>query len=563
MTGICGALLVIFLATLIVYWPAFNGDWLWDDDASIYRNPVVTQQDGIHRIWLSTEDYDYWPMTKTVLWTMYRFFKDHPAGYHTVNILFHALAAILVYLSLRRLGFPGAWLAGMVFALHPVNASSVVWVSELKNTLSMIFLCLTMLTWVRFDRTKRFPFYVLSLIFFGLSLASKTSIVMFPVFLLVLGWWRHDRMARKAFFLSLPFFGLSLIMAGMTLFAQGRYFDTLTNPLDGIYRLAGAGWVAWFYLYKTLLPINLSMIYPHWKGTIESSGWTAFIPTAAWLMVFFVLWLKRRTWWGRPGLFAMAYVTLMMFPVMGFFKMTFMRHSLVADHFLYAPMVGIIALGCSAFMEVTGRMKPSHRRLAGIAVVVLFLTLANVTFKRAQVLKFPQALWRDTIEKNPHAWMAHYNLGFEMSRRAEGTLRKYSEMLKEAQNLMERARILKATGKKDLAEKKRQAAHGKKGHADALIRQARAGHLLALRHYERALHLQPLYIHSYNNLGLSLVRLRRPDEAIKIFRKGLEIDQKIHPHTKKQSDELRHNLNLALEEKREGRLFEKQERIVW
>ena len=546
-----GSVLVIFLATLIVYGPAFDGEWIWDDDATIYENPVVTQQEGIQRIWLSTEDYDYWPMTKTVLWTMYRFFEDDPAGYHIVNILFHALAAILIYLSLRRLSMPGAWLAGMVFALHPVNASSVVWVSEIKNTLSMIFLCLTMLTWVRFDRTRRFPFYILSLVFFGLSLASKTSIVMFPILLLVLGWWQHDRFVRKELFLSLPFFGLSLLMAGMTLFAQGRYFDALTNPLDGIYPLAGAGWVAWFSLYKTLLPINLSMIYPHWKEVIQSSGWAAFIPTVAWLMLFVVLWLKRRMWWGRPGLLAITYVTLMMFPVMGFFKMTFMRHSLVADHFLYAPIVGIIALGCSAWMKVIAKMKPSYRWFAGFAVVVLIFTLANLTFKRAHVLKSPQSLWQDTIAKNTGAWMAHYNLGVETSLRAEGRLREYQDMANDVQTFMDRTRTLKAFGKEDPANEKRQAAYGKKRQADALFRQARSGHLFAIKYYEKALDLQPLYTHSYNNLGLSLVRLGRLDEAIDVFRKGIDIDKKRHPLPKNQSVELGHNLGLALEEKGE------------
>ena len=92
--------------------------------------------------------------------------------------------------------------------------------------------------------------------------------------------------------LSLPFFALSAFMAGMTLFAQNRYLDLLTRPLDGIYRLAGAGWACWFYIAKALVPVNLSMIYPEWKETIPAAGWFAFFPVWTLIGILVLLWLK-------------------------------------------------------------------------------------------------------------------------------------------------------------------------------------------------------------------------------------------------------------------------------
>jgi hypothetical protein len=165
-------------------WPAYSGGWIWDDATSVYSNPVVTRPDGLYRIWLTAEDYDFWPMTKTVFWTEYQFFKDDPAGYHKVNIALHAAACVLIYLVLRRLAVPGAALAGLVFALHPVNAASVAWVAELKNVLSMIVLALTVLSWLRFEGRQSRLWYALTLLAYAAALASKTSVVMFPIMLL-------------------------------------------------------------------------------------------------------------------------------------------------------------------------------------------------------------------------------------------------------------------------------------------------------------------------------------------------------------------------------------------
>jgi len=308
------AAFLIFAAALIVYIPSFQGGWLWDDDTSIYHNPVVTKPDGIVRIWSTTEDYDFWPMTKTFFWVQYRLFGDEPAGYHRVNSVIQAMAALLVFLALSRMGIPGAWFAGMLFALHPVNVSSVAWVSELKNNLSLAFLALTMLSWTDFERTGRLSWHIVAVLLFACALASKTSVVMFPFFLLVFAWWRRERISRRDILLSIPFFVLSAFMAGMTLFAQDRYFDLLTRPLEGLYRLAGAGWAVWFYICKILLPVNLSMIYPEWKETIPAAGGFAFFPTFTLIVLFGLLWFKRATWWGKPTVFALWPITSSMCP---------------------------------------------------------------------------------------------------------------------------------------------------------------------------------------------------------------------------------------------------------
>ncbi len=545
---------VIFLATVLVYLPAFDGQWIWDDDISVFHNPVVTNDDGLYRIWLTTEDIDFWPMTKTVFWIEYQIFrnKDVPAekdedlqrGCHVVNIALHALASVLIYLALRRLKIPGALLAGLVFALHPVNVSSVAWVSETKNTLSMVFLAGTVLCYLYFEQCRRWLWYAIALLGFALALTSKTSVIMLPVGLLGLAWWQRGRIGRRDVLLAVPFFLLSAGMGAMTVFAQGRNLDALSNPLDGIYRLAGAGWAVWFYIYKAVVPVNLSMTYPHWKDTIQSLGWISFLPTAALLALFVVLLLKRRTWWAKPVLFAMGYVVLAALPVLGFFDMTFMMHSLVADHFQYVPIVGVISLLCAAGWKLAKRGKPNFRIIFGLVAVGVLVGLASLTWKRSEVLKTEQSLWQDTVSKNPEAWMAQYKLGGIIALRAEKLLKDDEALRQEAQGLLNQAKAFDAQGNQRQADTYRRLARTKNSRADAKLQQVRVISLEAEPHCRKAVELQPMRADNFSNLGLVLVHLGRIDEGIQQYHKGIKADEHFDPN--KRSVSLLMNFGLAL-----------------
>ncbi len=146
---------LLIASTLAAYLPALNGALLWDDNMHVTR-PDLQSLHGLWRIWFDLPaTQQYYPLLHSAFWLEHRMWGDAVLGYHLTNVALHAASACLLVVILRRLSVPGAWLAGFVFALHPVCVEAVAWVSEQKSTLSGFFYLASALTYLHFDRTRR------------------------------------------------------------------------------------------------------------------------------------------------------------------------------------------------------------------------------------------------------------------------------------------------------------------------------------------------------------------------------------------------------------------------
>src|SRR5262249_5135205 len=111
------------------------GGLLWDDDANI-ASPELRSLDGLRQIWFQPgATQQYYPLLYSSFWLQQRLWGDSPTGYHLANLFLHIGCVVLVLKILRLLRIPGAELATIIFALHPVNVETVAWITERKNTL--------------------------------------------------------------------------------------------------------------------------------------------------------------------------------------------------------------------------------------------------------------------------------------------------------------------------------------------------------------------------------------------------------------------------------------------
>ena len=264
--GLLPALLILG-AVIWIYWPVRHGDWLWDDHWEVTDNPEVTGATTWGAIWLAPSQADYLPLKTTALRLVWMGFGSSPAVYHVLSIGLHALSALLVWRVFAALGQSRPWLAGLLFAVHPLAVESVAWVAELKNTLALPPLLLALLAYLAFLRRRDTRWYLLALACFAASLLCKASGVMLPVVLLLVPPWDWPSLRRRAVGL-LPFFGVSLCVGLVTIhFQAARAIGDLSVARLGLAeRVADAARAVAFYAAKFLFPARLTPLYPDWHA---------------------------------------------------------------------------------------------------------------------------------------------------------------------------------------------------------------------------------------------------------------------------------------------------------
>ena len=528
------ALLLIPLV-FIAYAQVFRAGFIWDDESHLTQNPCVVGPLGLKEIWTTTQAV-YYPLVLTTFWALHKFVGLNPLPYHILNVLMHAVSAILLWRVLRQLNVRGAWLGAALWALHPVMVQSVAWVTELKNTQSCVFYLLSILFFLKWEdqggavsrpsqreaTDRRSLVIALSLLFFLLAILSKPSTVMLPIVLALCIWWRRERIQRRDFLALVPFALISAVASIWTVFEQKFHAGAIggdwaqTRPE----RLIIAGKAIWFYLGKLVWPHPLIFIYPRWD--VDSSKVVAYLPLLAAIAGLVALWFIHAKS-GRALFFAAAYYVVSLFPVLGFFDVFFFRYSFVSDHFQYLASMGPLALAGAAIVTAVGRFgelrKPSRAdttalQFSGnIAVVrsksfllpaipgIFLLSLVFLTWRQTAVYHDLVTLYTATLQKNPGCWMAHYNLGI----------------------------ILREQGDVDQAlEHYRQAFALRPNYAEAHYNLARClvekGQLDdAIEHYEKALKINPADPETHNNLGVTLFGIGRVDDAIVHYQKALAI----------------------------------------
>ena len=491
--------MLIILATLAAYWPVFSAGFIWDDDAYVTDNSLLSAPDGLSRIWFSAHSQSqYFPLVFSTLRLEYALWGLNPVGYHVVNVCLHIVNALLVWGLLRRLALPRAWLVAAIFALHPVQVETVAWITELKNTESTLFYLLAVFAWLNFCGGKGRWFYALALGLHALALFAKTTACTLPAVLLLALWLKNETVNGRRMLQVLPFLLLGGGMGLLSVWWEGHLgnylpkYHLLGGPLD---RLLIATHALWFYAQKIFWPANLTFSYPRWQ--ISAGNWQQYVWPAGWLAVTAGLWFARRKL-GREPAVALIFFAAVLSPMLGFIPLYTFYFSYVADHYQYLASLGLMALGLGLAAKFFETSRADRRLQAGLAALLLLL-LGALTWQQCRIYQNLETLWADTLKKNPRSWMAHTNLG----------------------------RLLAQQGENDAAEAHYQTALAINpddenihyNYGNLLTRTGRLEE--AVTQYHQALELAPEKPETYCNLGFALNKQHRTDAAIAEYERAI------------------------------------------
>jgi Flp pilus assembly protein TadD len=576
--------LFLLVLTLLVYvraaWFPFIS---YDDNLYITQNHTVQQGltwSGLAWAFTTLHAANWHPLTWLSLMLDVQLFGLRPGALHMVNVLFHAVNAVLLFLILVRT--TGArWRSAFVaalFALHPLHVESVAWVAERKDVLSVFFGLLAIWAYVRYAERPELSRYLWAILFFILSLLSKPMLVTMPFLLLLLDYWPLCRISgsfmprhgdarsmpavtiRRALLEKIPLLALSALSSIVTVVAQKRG-DTIDLSLSLGVRLANAVVGYMRYLGKTFWPGSFAVFYPHPGSSLPMWQAVGAFSLLLLITVFVVLRLRRSPWLGVGWFWFMG--TLI--PVIGLIQAGAQS---IADRYTYIPLIGIFIM---IAWEVPHLLKGARlgTRTLGIASVLVIAVLAGLTWRQLGFWRSDETLFRHALSVTDNNCVALASLAEALLRKGDtgdaygyfqktlrlcpndeqswynlGVLQKDRGELPEAEYSFREALRLKpkyimawsnlcavylASGRVPeaidaLLEATRLAPR------DALIQfnlgsvYGKAGRFAeAADAYRKAVQLKPDYADAWNNLGIAYKNLGRISEAAAAFLRAAQI----------------------------------------
>ncbi len=543
---------VLVLLAMVAYWPATGGRFLFRDDHAVTDNFWVRIPNALGPAWLfrwqqpAAYPFElYQPVTATAYWLEYRL-GGHaelgtgpvaalasalppptPLAFHLANLIFHAGAAVLLWLALRELKLPGAWVVAAIFTLHPLNTEPVSWIADQGWVLGGLFFFASAylyLTYVKHrelddaDRASGGPgldpllvwgLYTGAAAAYVLALLAHPATAPLPAALLLALWWRR-RMTSWDYLLLLPLLAVAVAV----------WLSTGDLKVDGAHSLWHRGAEAqlaavgsgFFSCLRVIAPLSLKVFHNQWY---PEQWWLGAFAVACWAGVTGLFWIQKDRW-GR-GLFAGSLIYgLLQLCSLNWFESA--RLADFADATSYLAGVPVIALVTILVLELF-KQAVQPARFARVAVTVstaLLVVLGAVTWSRAHVFESPVAFWQDAADKNPQS-------SFALSELAEALRLRAIENASQGETDSVNAGLLECIARaKDAvtADPRNAAAH--RVWANALVAQ---GEIKAsLEHFQKASELQPYDFLSHLQYGSAFCAIRMWKEAIPQLNAALRLE---------------------------------------
>jgi len=401
-------ILMLILLPLIIFGRTMTHEFVWDDQFILDHGSYLTgiRAESLHHIWSQPYNELYVPVALTAWLLLNQLDPDSPFNprvFHAANIILHIINSLFVFFILFHL-IKDRWivaLGAMMFAVHPVQVEVVALAWGLKDLLSASLGFGAMLIYLNLNDSNLLRYwlgYSLATLLFGLALFAKPSILVLPLILMVI----DGALRGVSWKISFKRFGLWLALIVPIIFLT-RWAQPHT-VLDFVPSL-WARPLIWcdaiqFYLWKLILPFNLSVSYGRTPLWVMAQGWFWWSWVIPVLILVVVLWkftAYRYVWVGLV-IFVLGWL-----PVSGFVPFEYQNWSTVADRYLYFSIFGIgIMLKPEGFLH-------SFRRAGGIVLSIICIAWVMLSYQQVSIWKNEGVLWSDAITKYPDRIPMPYN----------------------------------------------------------------------------------------------------------------------------------------------------------
>jgi Tfp pilus assembly protein PilF len=411
--------LFLFAATLLLYVPSFNNDFVnFDDGPYVTLNPHVmggVSWKSIKWAFTATAEANWHPLTWISHMEDAQLFRQNPVGHHLHSVCLHALNVVLLFLVLLRAtqcSIRSAVVAAL-FAVHPLNVECVAWIAERKSVLSMFFLLLAILAYGWYASQRNWRRYSLVLVAFALALAAKPMAVTLPVLFLLWDYWPLGRLVSNSESSStlfwavpekLPLLAFSAASAWITIYAQhagGALGSSQVLPLG--LRIQNAIYSYAVYLGKGIWPSRLAVFYPYPEGSV--AAWKVIASAILIFGISGLAWKKRQT--HRYLLVGWLWYLVAMLPMIGLVQV---GRQAMADRYAYLPFVGLFIIAVWGAADVFAQLKLT-RPVVVASVAALLVAFSSVTLLQIRYWRDSYSLFTHTLAVTSHNGIAEQNLG--------------------------------------------------------------------------------------------------------------------------------------------------------
>lgn len=402
-------LLALILLVFFTFQRALFADYvLWDDDALVFNNIVSKQPFGAALKTAFTIYYhgDYFPLTLMSYWVDYQLFGYNAQAQHLINLGLHILNVVLLFLFLRRFTKREAlvWLPALLFAIHPLQTETAMWISERKSVVSGLFTFLSLFCYIQSEKGRKW--YVGALVAFTLACLAKTTSILLPFLFLLLDFYAYGKQWKKLILRFAPMAVVALIMMAMRYSAYAVSVAMVGDTLWSLERLSLVPLMSLnaigFYIGKFFWPFNFAALYPNfiYNSTVIVSSIAVFV------FFIFLSWRLWRTKDQELAFFSLWFV-LFLAPVLQLVP----RINYVNDRYMYLPIIGWVGI---LFLLIPSRwLDVMPGRIVGVFSLAMIGFLSMRSFEQSKVWESNRALWENTIAHFPQSAIAHNNVALD------------------------------------------------------------------------------------------------------------------------------------------------------